>query len=540
MLGSRRHHDTRQASQLASTTEIIQYNGKTFNVPLLPPTSGGTVSGLMLMPPEDKIEYFSETLEAIRNVSADGITKLSVLETRFPCPAEVTTIDGELGTLYNYNYGPDQQLVLHTLPVNVVQFSAPALKKSNNAELAPLPVGNINMSRNQRRLGQYYVFSVSINLSNAYQGPIIIRDKAKLKTFSLRIAVQLPTILIQDPLHQDNGHEVIDPSLTAAVLRSPRAALTQITVLQNGQPPLLGTMAKAHGAVEPTLSTTSLMALFFSDFQLARFQLASEKYRENFIGSAVVDSAYITQKITLCRQTYYNKDTNRMVTRTVNEFVAEITRYLKMYKVKYPIEPTMLIMTGIDTHIKEMSSATQPPFVLPPIPNNETNFQTDARVQTVKNALMGFEKQAAAMRSIAQQTTGHRQQAPPVGLDRGDTFDALAYSSPQQELSTYEFFGGQPRHGDTGGPTPEEHHQYGDWGSTAAPHWGNTSAGYGDTRGPTPEGHHQYGDWGSTATPHWGNTSAPAWEGTATPAAAYHYPAPAPPSKKRKTSSDQS
>jgi hypothetical protein len=277
--------------------EDVTWDIHTFKLPTILPSSATAH-------PSIKDRYYRATLEGIAaSNQAPTLTKLNVLSSRFEFPHLIHEIDGSLIRLYNNTTGTVTNDPL------TFQLSRPALRDEVGKEIGMPAANAVNVPNNVCRNTRFYSFQLIINPTAAYAGPEEIRNKVTLDTIHLNVAVAIPSVQINDEDHPQYGHESIPEELTVDVLRDTRQTLLALTQFQNGVPPVIGLLTKPAGQFFISLQHTLFRKEFMEFFHVCRFKVFRELLRSEFLGKALVETAYVVKELQDMKQSRYDIQT---------------------------------------------------------------------------------------------------------------------------------------------------------------------------------------------------------------------------------------
>ena len=410
----------------SQTLEDVSWDKYTFKLPV-------KLTNAATAPPSVKDRYFRTTLEGIKAANqAPSVTKINVLSSRFSFPHLPHEVDGSLKALYDNTAGMENNIVITEDP-QVFTFSRPSLRNEQGQPI-PLPNAGANpLTAAVRRDTRFYSFQLTANAGAAYDGPDNIRTAAKFTPQYFNAAIAIPSVLIDDANNADNGREVLPPELTADVLRDIRQTLAVIKMLNADEDPIIGTLSKPSGQFLVSLHPESFQKDFMVYFHLCRLKLFKELLRSEFLGKSLVDASYVVHELQSLRQNRWDPETKRFVANTVEEYYGNFTasQNLLPYNHIYPVDIAMLFWNGLSPDIRQQGESAETPYTPPMRPHDgqvETNQQADARLRSVKDAAVRFERQLDNVKTQVGRAQGRYQSRGPA-----NTFMATPNFMPGQE-----------------------------------------------------------------------------------------------------------
>jgi hypothetical protein len=400
---NQRYHST------PSVLEDVTWDRYTFKLPVVLPNPATAH-------PSVKDRFYRATLEGISAAhSASSLTKINVLSSRFDFPHLIHEVDGSLSALYDNTTGADSTIIVSRHP-HVFTFSRPSLRNEQGQDI-PLPNPNAAaLTAPIRRNTRFYSFQVTVNAHAAYDGPDLIRDAASLEPAVFNAAISIPSVLINDPAHVDNGYDIIPPALTTDILRSTTLTLQTLAQINNNKEPILGTLTKPAGQFLMSIQPTIFRKEFMEYFNQCRYKLFRELLRSEFLGKSLVDTSYVVNELQSFKQNRWDQVTKRFTSNTVEEYYGAFTAAVNLlpYNQLYPVDIAMLFWNGLNQDIRQQGEAAEYYPTSRPQGQVETNQQADTRLRAVKDAAVRFEKQLDNVKTQVHRARGMYQPRGPA------------------------------------------------------------------------------------------------------------------------------
>jgi hypothetical protein len=212
-----------------------------------------------------------------------------------------------------------------------------------------------------RRNTRFYSFQITVDAHAAYDGPDQIRDASSLEPHVFNAAISVPSVLINDPLHPDNGLEYIPPALTAAILRSANLTLQTLAQLNNNKESILGTLTKPASQFLLSINPSLFCKEFLEYFNLCCYKLFRELLRSEFLGKSLIDTSYAVNELQSFRQNRRDQATRRFTSNTVKEYYGAFTATVNLlpYNERYPVDIAMLFWNGLNPDIRQQGEAAE-------------------------------------------------------------------------------------------------------------------------------------------------------------------------------------
>jgi hypothetical protein len=110
----------------------------------------------------------------------------------------------------------------------------------------------------------------------------------------------------------------------------------------------------------------------------------------------LVDASFVFNKLQAMRQNRWDFQKRRYGCHKVEEYYRSFMSAVNLlpYKTLYPVDLAILFWNGLNNNIPQQGKAADTPYLPPSRPQGqiESNHQSDARIQYVKDAATQFEK----------------------------------------------------------------------------------------------------------------------------------------------------
>jgi hypothetical protein len=381
-------------------TETKSWNGKTFQLPKSLPSSQA--------PPHEKNKYFTRTLQGLDSASsADVLTKLNVLESRFEFSNLLSEISASLKVLLDTTSGLESPPIILT-PNTVFVLTEPSVRSQGSGELQfPSDDAIAEHVRNFRKKAMFYTFQLEVDTQQAYTGEADIAVRSQLLSQTFTATIRLPR---REPIRgeADFGQRIttIHPSLTTDILRSPTNTIRTIIDI-TGQHPVLGSLKKNSGEVSATHDPDSFRASYMTMFNKTRYSLYRTLLKQEYIGDALIPESSLTTELQKVQQRQFDVN-HKPVYSTVEQYYTRFNYALTMFGngKPYPLDVANTFWIGLLPSIRDAASSEN--YSLPVSVEPASIQQATQRLRTVKESAVGFEKKVTQLEATVTRVTGSR------------------------------------------------------------------------------------------------------------------------------------